>query len=77
MATEQASQDQRKRTLEEALERRFAVARAEAMQQQERRSNSRKFDRGSGREGEGGTGIASTASSSKASQNKGPSLEPV
>ncbi|XP_030516965.1 ribonuclease MRP protein subunit POP4 isoform X3 [Rhodamnia argentea] len=70
MATEEASQDQRKRTLEEALERRFAVARAEAMQQQERRSNNRKFDRGSGREGDGGTGITSTVSSSITSLNK-------
>lgn len=75
MATEEAPQDQRKRALEEALERRFAVARAEATQLQERRSNNRKFDRGSGREGDGGTGITSTVSSSVPSQNKGPLLD--
>ncbi|KAF8030968.1 hypothetical protein BT93_D0223 [Corymbia citriodora subsp. variegata] len=70
MATEEASQDQRKRALEEALERRFAVARAEAMQPQERRNNNRKFDGGSGREGDGGTGITSTVSSSVTSVNR-------
>lgn len=70
MATEEASQDQRKRALDEALERRFAVARAEAMQQQERRSNNRKFDGGSGREGDGGTGITSAVSSSITSLHK-------
>ncbi|XP_048140452.1 ribonuclease MRP protein subunit POP4-like isoform X2 [Rhodamnia argentea] len=70
MATEEVSQDQRKRTLEEALEWRFAMARAEAMQQQERRSNNRKFDRGSGREVDGRTGITSTVSSSTTSLNK-------
>lgn len=70
MAAEEAPQDQRKRALEEALERRFAVARAEAMQPQERSSNNRKFDRGSGREGDGGAGTAGTASSSVTSVNK-------
>ncbi|KAI3437188.1 Non-specific serine/threonine protein kinase [Psidium guajava] len=70
MATEEASQDQRKRTLEAALERRFAVARAEAVQQQERRSNYRKFDRGSGREGDGRTGVTGTVSSSITSLDK-------
>lgn len=75
MATDEASQDQRKRSLEEALERRFAVARDEVMQQQERRGTNRKFDRGSGREGDGGTGITSTASSSITSLKKGPSFD--